>query len=181
METGLSWWVRSGARVGVWIGRKGKSRVHTLKEEKKRITKRARITGFIFWTMVIAVAFAVVAVVVHAVETPTTDPNPAEMAGIFAPIVALCTAFMALSQAANGRSLRIRPKPGIYIGGGSVICAYLWIVDESGNHLFDPMLPLILFVFLAISALAALAISLPVQQDNTQSVDQPSQEDNDDQ
>ena len=91
---------------------------------------------------------------------------------------------MALSQAANGRSLRIWLKPGIYIGGkGSVITAYLWIqeVDEFGNHLFDPVLPLILFVFLAISALAALAISLPVQQDNTQSVDQPSQEDNDDQ
>ena len=88
---------------------------------------------------------------------------------------------MALSQATNGRSLRIWLKPGIYIGGGSVIAAYLWIVDEFGNHLFDPVLPLILFVFLAISALTALALSLPVQQDNTQSVDQPSQEDNDDQ
>ena len=131
--------------------------------------------------MVIAFAFAVAAVIVHAIETPTTDSNPAEMAGIFASIVALCTAFMALSQAANGRRLQIRPEPGIYIGGGSVIAAYLWIVDEFGNHLFDPVLPLILFVFLAISALTALAISLPVQQDNTQSVYQPSQEDNDDQ
>ena len=139
METGLSWWVRNGARVGVWIGRKGKSRVHNISRgEKDRMTKRAKVTGFIFWTMVVAVAFSIIAVIVHAIETPTTDPNPAEMAGIFAPIVALCTAFMALSQAANGRSLRIRPKPGIYIGGGSVICAYLWIVDESGNHLFDP-------------------------------------------
>lgn len=172
----------NGAKVGVWIGRKGKTRVHNISRgEKDRMTKRVKVTNFIFWTMVVAVASSIIAVIVHAIETPTTDPNPAEMAGIFAPIVALCTAFMALSQAANGRSLRIRPKPGIYIGGGSVICAYLWIVDESGNHLFDPMLPLILFVFLAISALAALAISLPVQQDNTQSVDQPSQEDNDDQ
>ena len=142
---------------------------------------RERLASFVFSIMVFAVVFAVVVVVVHAIDTPTTDANPAEMAGIFAPIVALCTAFMALSQAANGRKLQIWPEPGLYIGGGSVITAYLWIMDEFGNHLFDPVLPLILFVFLAISALAALAISLPVQQDNTQPIDQPSKEANDDQ
>lgn len=105
------------------------------------MTKRESIASFIFWTMVIAVALAIESVVAHAIETPTNDANPAEMAGTFAPIVALCIAFMALSQAANGSSLRIWPKPGIYIGGGSVICAYLWILDEAVNHLFDPELP----------------------------------------
>lgn len=145
------------------------------------MTMRQKITSIGFWTMAIAVAFVVVVVIADAIETPTTDPNPAQTAGSFAPIVALCTAFMALSQARSGRSLRIWPRPDIYIGVSSVICAYLWILDEAGKHLFDPELPIVLSFFFAILAVGVFLIFFSAQQDNTQTVDQPSKAKDDNQ
>ena len=145
------------------------------------MTMRQRILTVGFWAMAIAVAFVVMVVIADAIETPTTDPNPAETAGSFAPIVALCTAFMALSQARSGRSLRIWPRPDIYIGVSSVICAYLWIMDEAGKHLFDPEFPIVLSSLFAILAVGAFLIFYSTQEDSTQSVNRQPSENGDNQ
>ena len=141
------------------------------------MTKRAKVTGFIFWTMVIAAVFFFI----FALITPSTDQDPAGIAGLCAPIVALCTALMALAQASNSGEVPIRPKPGIYIGFGMVISAYLWIADAGDNHPLDPELAIVILVFFALAAVGALVIPLPGKQDNTQPVDQPSKEEHGDQ
>ncbi len=89
---------------------------------------------------------------------PVTQEDPTGGAGISAPIIALCTAAVLLSQALGSGGMRLRPTPSIFVGIGSAASAYMWIAAEARVHPFDPQLPLILGILLLLAAIATIAV-----------------------
>ena len=88
--------------------------------------------------------------------SPTAD-DPAGQAGLYAALVALCTAGILLAEAA--RESKVRPLPKVCIGLGTLATAYLWIADEAGVHPMNLSLPgSILLLYL----LAAAVFSIPL-------------------
>ena len=126
-------------------------------------------------------ALAVTAVLAFATPllTSPTDENPTGDAGLSAPVVALCTAALILSQAMSAGGLQIRRLPSIGIGLGSVASAYLWMADEAGTHPLDPRLPIFIGVLLAFAALMTLMTLFPLiaLKSKPRPNDQPSSED----
>ena len=102
---------------------------------------------------------AVVAFVAPLFEESTKD-DPTGGAGISAPIVALCTAAVLLSQAMTAGGMQFRRIPGLFVGIGSIASAYLWIAAEARVNPFDPELPLVLGILLAAAAVATISVPL---------------------
>ena len=128
------------------------------------------------WVML---AMAVIAIFTTVV-TPSTDQNPAGFAGVCAPIVALCTATVALTHAAFGGGVQIGRTKGILIAIGSVVSAYLWMVDAADAHIFSLEVPITLLILFALAALFVLIATLSVQANNPQPNGQSSSEEFDD-
>lgn len=120
------------------------------------------------WIMAVVAAAAFA----HPMLTPSTEANPTANAGLFAPVIALCTATIVLAQAVNPGGLRIRRMPGILIGVGSLLSAYLWMTAEAGAHPRDPALPIVLFILFALAAVGILAMAVLAQGDNPHLNDQ---------
>ena len=66
-----------------------------------------------------------VTVFLIAFFTPSTDKDPAGIAGLSASLVALCAASMILSEAVHAGGLQIRRLPSIFIGICGMASAYL--------------------------------------------------------
>ena len=139
----------------------------------KRISAAA--SSRLHWVMLAMAGIAIFT----AVFTPATEEDPAGFAGISAPIVALCTATIALTHAVNG-GVRIGRTKGILIALGSVISAYLWMADAADAHLLSLDVPIILLIIFALATLFVLVATLGSQEDNSQSNDQSSSEEVDD-
>ena len=90
--------------------------------------------------------------------TSPTEENPTGNAGLFAPVIALCTAAVVLTQAVKAGGLKFQRIPSIFIGVGSMASAYLWIAAEARAHPADPALPGVLLVLLVVTALSTIAI-----------------------
>ena len=118
---------------------------------------------------------AVAAFVAPLFET-ATEEDPTAGAGTSAPIIALCTAAVLLSQAVGRGGMRFRRMPSIFIGIGSVASAYLWMASEARVHPFDPQLPLILGILLLLAAFATIAVPLLALSVRQQSTNQESNE-----
>ncbi len=85
-----------------------------------------KLRAIVNWVHCIMAAIAIAAFAVPMLTRPTEE-NPTADAGLFAPVIALCTAAIFFAQAVNTGGLRIRRTPGIFIGVGSMASAYLWI------------------------------------------------------
>ena len=81
--------------------------------------------------------------------TPSTDKDPAGIAGLSASRVALCAASMILSEAVHAGGLQIRRLPSIFIGICGMASAYLWIAGEADIHPRNPALPLTISLLFA--------------------------------
>ena len=141
-----------------------------------RSVAEAVFNAIVTWGYWIIGLIAVIAFVAPLLE-PATQEDPTGGAGVSAPIIALCTAAILLSQALGSGGMRLRRMPSIFIGIGSVASAYLWIAAEGRVHPFDPQLPLILGILLLLAAFATIAVpflALSVRQ-------QPSNQDSDEQ
>ena len=140
---------------------------------RKRIT--AVTDNWLHWVMVLMAGIAILV----TVFTASTEEDPAGFAGVSAPIVALCTATVALTHAVNG-GVRIGRTKGIIIGVGSVISAYLWMVDAADVHLLSLDVPFMLLIIFVLATLFVLVAAWGSQKDNSQSNDQSSSEEVDD-
>lgn len=143
-------------------------------EGERRMDRIKRIaaatTNRLHWVVLV---MAVIAIVV-TVFTPATEQDPAGFAGISAPIVALCTATVALTQAVFGGGLQIGRTKGIIVGVGSVLSAYLWMADAADSHVLSLEVPTTLLILFALAAMVVLVVTLGAQEDNPQSNDQSS-------
>ena len=149
-----------------------------MKRFKKTIPKVFRAL-VIWWHWVIAII--AVATFTAALLTSPTNENPTGNPGLFAPIVALCTAAMILTQAVNGKGVKIQRFPGILIGIGSLASAYLWMAAEANIHPADPeLLRTISIIWIAV-AVVTIIIPLTSLMLTPQSKDQPSKDENGDQ
>ena len=69
-----------------------------------------------------------------ALTTDGTDEDPAGVAGLYAPLIALSVAFMIVAEAFRlGTRLFVWLR-AIGIGVGSSLSAYLWMADEAEVH-----------------------------------------------
>ena len=109
----------------------------------------------IYW-YIVSVILGIVTFVASMTTEPTAN-DPAGQAGLYAALVALCTAGIVLAEAA--RESKVRPLPKVCIGVGTLATAYLWIADEAGVHPMNLSLPgSILLLYL----LAAVVFSIPM-------------------
>ena len=114
-----------------------------------------RSTLGIYW-YIVSVILIIVTLLASMITEPTTD-NPAGEAGLYAALVALCTAGIILAEALRESKDNLMPK--ICIGLGTLATAYLWIADEPGMHPRNPSLPgNILLLYL----LATAVFSIPM-------------------
>ena len=108
-----------------------------------------------YWYIVSAI-LGIVTFVASMTAEPTAN-DPAGQAGLYAALIALCTAGIGLAEAA--RDSNFRPLPKIFIGVGTLATAYIWIAAEAGVHPMNPSLPgSILLLYL----LAAGVFSIPM-------------------
>ena len=114
---------------------------------------------------------------VGPILTSPTETNPTADAGLFAPVIALCTASIVFAQAVNPGGLIIRRTPGILIGVGSLLSAYLWMAAEADAHPADPALPIVLLILFSAAAVGILAIAFLTPGHNPHSNDHSSIED----
>ena len=119
----------------------------------KRISVAA--ASRLHWVMLATAGIAIIT----AVLTPSTDEYPAGFAGVSAPIVALCTATVALIHAVNG-GVRIGRTKGIFLVLGSVTSAYLWMADAADAHLLSLEVPILLLMIFALASLFVLVATL---------------------
>lgn len=109
----------------------------------------------IYWYIALVI-LGIFSFIAPLTTEPTAD-DPAGQAGLYAALVALCTAGIFLTEAAKG--LKIRPLPNVCIGVGTLASAYLWIADEAGVHPTKLSLPgSILLLYL----LVAVVFSVPI-------------------
>ena len=109
----------------------------------------------IYWYIVSAI-LGIVTFVASMIAEPTAA-NPAGEAGLYAALVALCTAGIILAEALRESKDHLLPK--ICIGLGTLATAYLWIADEAGVH---PKNPNLLGNVLLLYLLAAGVFSMPM-------------------
>ena len=119
--------------------------------------KLARVIALVWYAMVGIVTIAAFLV---PLLTPPTQDNPTADAGLYAPILALSAGALAIAQALRPGGLRFAQAPGIGAGIASLGSAYLWIADAAGTHPRAPAFPVILWLFLAVTVLAAAGIFL---------------------
>ena len=134
-----------------------------------RSATEVTFNAIVTWGYWVIGLIAVVAFVAPLFET-ATEEDPTGGAGISAPIIALCTAAVLLSQALGNGGMQFRRIPSIFIGIGSVASAYFWIAAEAGAHPFAPQLPLILGILLLLAAFATISVpflALSVRQQST--------------
>ena len=134
------------------------------RESERGMDRLKAIVSWIRWFFVERFhwAMAIVASVSFAtpVFTPRTDVNPTADAGLFAPVIALCVAGIVFAQALNTGGLSIRRTPGVLVGVGSMLSAYLWIVSEARAHPTDPGLPVVLLILFGLAVIGILGITL---------------------
>ncbi len=117
-----------------------------------------------------AIGLIAVAAFMAPLFNPATEEDPTGGAGVSAPVIALCTAAVLLSQAVGSGGMRFRRMPSIFIAIGSVTSAYLWMAAEARVHPFDPQLPLVLGILLLLAAFTMIAvpfIALVIRQQST--------------
>ena len=113
---------------------------------------------FVLWGYVLFSVLALLAFVAPLVETITPD-NPTGGAGVYAPIIALCTAAMAiLESVVTEEQGRIISK--IFIAVGALASSYLWIAEGAKMHPFEPTLSLQLLLLFGLTGLLTVAIPL---------------------
>ena len=96
---------------------------------------------------------------ITAMTTAATENNPAGVAGLYAPLIALSVASMFFVEAFGVGIWPSRRWRGAIVGVGSLASAYLWIADEAGIHPRDPKLLLDLsLVWIAASIISSTLI-----------------------
>ena len=122
----------------------------------KSKTRNDWVSILIIYIQIALVILGIFSFVTPLTIEPTAD-DPAGQAGLYAALVALCTAGIVLAEAARESKVRLLPK--VCIGVGTLATAYLWIADEAGVHPMNPSLPgSILLLYL----LAAVVFSIPM-------------------
>ena len=109
----------------------------------------------IYW-YIVSVILGIVTFVAALIAEPTAD-DPAGEAGLYAALVALCTAGIIFAEALMESKDHLLPK--ICIGLGTLATAYLWIASEAGVH---PKNPNLLGNVLLLYLLAAAVFSMPM-------------------
>ena len=98
---------------------------------------RLKISSIVLYCVGSAVGILSFVTALTAVATPE---NPAGVAGLYAPLIALSVASMFLVEAFGVGIWPSRRWRGAIVGIGSLASAYLWIADEAGVHPRDPNL-----------------------------------------
>ena len=108
-----------------------------------------------------AISLVVIAAFWAALSATPMDDDPTGGAGTFAPIIALCTAAMWLSESVFARNSKgPRPIPSVLMAGGMLASAYLWMASEAETHPLDPTLATQLVILAIASGIATISIPL---------------------
>ena len=111
------------------------------------------------WWFSIPMGIGIIAILATTFSASTAD-NPAGLAGVYAPLVALCTASIAFTQVIHPGGQRQRNVARIAIGLGSIVSAYLWLASESELH--PTSLELLRGMGLVILVTATLTVVVPI-------------------
>ena len=95
-------------------------------------------------------------VLLAAFTAEPTEKDVTGGAGISAALLALFTASLAITEAANAGGLTHKRVRTWSIGIGTVATAYLWISGESGVHPANPSLPGLLAAIFLLGALISV-------------------------
>ena len=113
------------------------------------------LRAIVVWWYSIAIVIAVAAFVAALIDDDTTGG-----AGLFAPVVALCTAAIVLGEAVNSRGLQFRRAPGFFVSLLGMAPAYLWIAAEADIHPANPALLGEISLLWILAALATVMMPL---------------------
>ena len=110
-------------------------------------------------------------VFVAALRTEGTDENPAGIAGMYAPLIALSVAIVAATGTFGIRHRLILRWRAISIGIGGLLSAYLWIAAEAKTHPSDLRLLSDLALLWGVAAVLSLGLvmvlwAIPFESDN---------------
>lgn len=119
----------------------------------------ASLRAISVWWYSIATVIAIAAFLAPLLTAPS-DENPTGGAGLFAPVVALCTAAIVLAEAVNAKRFQFRRIPSMFIGIGSMATAYLWMAAEADVHPANPTLLGAISLLWIVAALATVAMPL---------------------
>ena len=107
-----------------------------------------------------ALSLIAVIALASALYSEPTKEDPAGGAGSYAPIVALCTAGMVISQLSSSAAPRLRPIQSLCIGLGSIATAYLWHAAEAEVHPSDVALLTNISILFLLAIVATATVPL---------------------
>ena len=107
-----------------------------------------------------ALSLIAVIALASALYSEPTKEDPAGGAGSYAPIVALCTAGMVISQLSSSAAPRLRPIQSLCIGLGSIATAYLWYAAEAEVHPSDVALLTNISILFLLAIVATATVPL---------------------
>lgn len=113
------------------------------------------LRAIVVWWYSIAIVIAVAAFVAALI-----DDDPTGEAGLYAPVVALCTVAIVLGEAVNSRGVQFRRTPGFFVGLLGMATAYLWMAAEARIHPANPALLGEISLLWILAALATVMMPL---------------------